>query len=145
MVKQAPKRSHQVCDVPRNSRGNRESKSNDSGNSILLHIFRILVYLFAATKVLSTSNTAKMKPAVLSANRKMPMSIATVRMPSRAPRSVRLYCRASSPPPDAIVIGGGIAGLLTASVLSKRVDKVLLIEKDDITGTVETETFGEVR
>jgi hypothetical protein len=46
--------------------------------------------------------------------------------------------------PDAVIVGGGIAGLLTASVLSKRLKKVLLVEKDDINGRVENETFKEV-
>ena len=45
---------------------------------------------------------------------------------------------------DVVVIGGGIAGLLAANVFSKQVDKVLLVEKDDINGTVETETFQQV-
>ena len=31
-----------------------------------------------------------------------------------------------------------------ANVFSKQVDKVLLVEKDDINGTVETETFQQV-
>lgn len=46
---------------------------------------------------------------------------------------------------DAIVIGGGIAGLLSAHVLSKHLKKVTLIEKDEINaGRVELETFSEV-
>lgn len=46
--------------------------------------------------------------------------------------------------PDVVIVGGGIAGLLTASVLSKRLRNVMLVEKDNIDGRVEFETFKEV-
>lgn len=48
-------------------------------------------------------------------------------------------------PLEAVVIGGGIAGLLTAHVLSEEFDRVTLIEKDHVYGTdVQEETFKEV-
>ena len=46
---------------------------------------------------------------------------------------------------DAVVVGGGISGLLTAHVLSQRLDRVVLVDKDDIRGSsVAYETFPEV-
>ena len=102
-----------------------------------------LRYLFAIFQGGYHLECAEMKPTVLHA-RKMQITRPTIRAPLRASRSVSVYCRVNTTPADAIVIGGGIAGMLAASVLSKRVDNVVLIEKDDITGTVETETFGEV-
>jgi glycine/D-amino acid oxidase-like deaminating enzyme len=43
-----------------------------------------------------------------------------------------------------VVVGGGIAGLLTAHVLADKVDRVTLIEKDLVeTARVEDETFKE--
>ena len=58
-------------------------------------------------------------------------------------RTARISC-SQTKQPDAIVIGGGIAGLLSASVLSKRLDNVVLIEKDGFNGTVDGETFKDV-
>lgn len=67
-------------------------------------------------------------------------------LPRRNPRSPRLLkrgqCALNS---DAIVIGGGIAGLLSAHVLSRHLESVILIDKDDVnTGRVQHETFSEV-
>ena len=46
---------------------------------------------------------------------------------------------------QAVVLGGGIAGLLTAHVLSARFDRVILVDKDCLQGgRVEHETFKEV-
>lgn len=46
---------------------------------------------------------------------------------------------------DAVVIGGGIAGLLAAHVLTKHLDRVILVEKDDVeTGRIAREAFDEV-
>jgi len=48
-------------------------------------------------------------------------------------------------PLEAVVIGGGIAGLLTAHVLSEKFDRVVMVEKDNVeSGRVEDETFKEV-
>ena len=69
----------------------------------------------------------------------------SLRPVSRSSRTGRIYCKYEGSRPDVIIIGGGIAGLLTASVCSRRYSKVLMVERDDITnGRIEGETFEEV-
>lgn len=45
---------------------------------------------------------------------------------------------------SAVILGAGVAGLLTASVACKHFDDVHLIDKDFLGGRVENETIVEV-
>jgi heterodisulfide reductase subunit A-like polyferredoxin len=91
----------------------------------------------ATMKTLSLTNRSAPQLAIRQSTRKL-------RSNPRVYTSPRVNCKLSTSTPDVVVIGGGIAGLLAANVFSKQVDKVLLIEKDDINGSVESETFQQV-
>ena len=45
--------------------------------------------------------------------------------------------------PQAVVVGGGIAGLLAAAAACKRFGRVVLLEQDELGGRVEEESVEE--